>query len=51
VFGTVVEGLDVVTAVEKLGSGSGKTSARVTIADSGELPLGAAASNPAAAEL
>ncbi|MER8105482.1 peptidylprolyl isomerase [Kitasatospora sp. NPDC094016] len=35
VFGEVVEGMDVVTAVEKLGSQSGRTSAKVTIAKSG----------------
>lgn len=33
----VVEGMDVVYAVEAVGSGSGKTSKLVTIADSGEL--------------
>jgi len=37
VFGSVVEGLDVVRAVEKVGSQSGKTSQPVMIADSGEL--------------
>ncbi|MFJ3221141.1 peptidylprolyl isomerase [Kitasatospora sp. NPDC086801] len=35
VFGEVLEGMDVVTAVEKLGSQSGRTSAKVTIAKSG----------------
>jgi peptidylprolyl isomerase len=35
VFGQVVEGLDVVKAIEKVGSQSGKTSAPVKIADSG----------------
>ncbi|MGK4581955.1 peptidylprolyl isomerase [Kitasatospora sp. HPMI-4] len=35
VFGEVVEGMDVVTAIEKLGSQSGATKAKVTIADSG----------------
>jgi hypothetical protein len=33
----VIEGMDVVKAVEGKGSGSGKTSAKITIADSGEL--------------
>ncbi len=37
VFGQVVEGMDVVKAVEKLGSSSGKTSKTVTIADCGQL--------------
>jgi cyclophilin family peptidyl-prolyl cis-trans isomerase len=37
VFGSVVEGMDVVKAIEKAGSGSGKTSARVVIADCGEV--------------
>ncbi|KAG5239082.1 hypothetical protein OIU76_015515 [Salix suchowensis] len=37
VFGQVVEGLDVVKAIEKVGSGSGKTSRPVTIADCGQL--------------
>jgi peptidylprolyl isomerase len=37
VFGQVIEGMDVVRAVEKVGSSSGKTSKTVTIADSGEL--------------
>jgi len=37
VFGQVVEGLDVVKAIEKVGSQSGKTSQAVQIADSGEL--------------
>ncbi len=32
------QGSDVVKAIEALGSGSGKPSATVTIADSGELP-------------
>jgi len=39
VFGRVVEGMDVVEAIEKLGSGSGKPSVKVTIVDSGELPM------------
>ena len=33
----VIEGMDVVYKVEGVGSSSGKTSAKVTIADSGEL--------------
>ncbi|MEM7051132.1 MAG: peptidylprolyl isomerase [Acidobacteriota bacterium] len=37
VFGKVVEGMDVVSAVEALGSGSGQTSKKVVIADCGEL--------------
>jgi peptidylprolyl isomerase len=39
VFGKVVEGLDVVKAVEAVGSQSGKTSKKVVIADSGELEM------------
>ncbi|MDH6711036.1 peptidylprolyl isomerase [Kitasatospora sp. MAA19] len=35
VFGEVVEGLDVVTAIEKLGSQSGRTSKAIKIAKSG----------------
>lgn len=42
VFGKVLEGMDIVFKVEAVGSQSGKTSKRVSIADSGELPLGAA---------
>ncbi|EOA83983.1 heme binding [Exserohilum turcicum] len=37
VFGQVVEGMDVVQAVERQGSGSGKTNAPITIANSGQL--------------
>lgn len=37
VFGKVVEGLDVVKKVEGYGSQSGKTSAKITVADSGQL--------------
>ncbi|CAM0140781.1 hypothetical protein VKS41_008053 [Umbelopsis sp. WA50703] len=37
VFGSVVEGMDVVQAVEKYGSQTGRTSATVTIADCGQL--------------
>merc|ERR1712070_280749 len=39
VFGKVIEGLDVVKAVEAVGSQSGKTSKEVKIADSGELEM------------
>ena len=37
VFGKVVEGLDVLKQIERLGSESGKTRARVVIADCGEV--------------
>merc|ERR1712076_205065 len=37
VFGSVVEGMDVVKKVEAVGSQSGKTSKPVVIADSGQL--------------
>jgi cyclophilin family peptidyl-prolyl cis-trans isomerase len=37
VFGSVVEGLDVVRKIEGVGSGSGKTSAKVVVAASGQL--------------
>ncbi|MFF5182983.1 peptidylprolyl isomerase [Streptomyces sp. NPDC000345] len=37
VFGEVVEGMDVVKTIEGLGSQSGRTSAKVTIADSGTV--------------
>ena len=37
VFGSVVDGLDVVKAIEKVGSPSGATSQRVTIADCGQM--------------
>jgi peptidyl-prolyl isomerase F (cyclophilin D) len=37
VFGSVVEGMEVVKAVEAVGSGSGRTSTKVEITDSGEL--------------
>ena len=37
VFGSVVEGMDVVRAVEALGSGSGTPSQKVLIADCGQL--------------
>ncbi|XP_051971742.1 peptidyl-prolyl cis-trans isomerase-like [Xyrauchen texanus] len=37
VFGKVVQGLDVVDAIESKGSGSGKSSAKILIADCGQL--------------
>ncbi|KAL3247051.1 hypothetical protein MRX96_057271 [Rhipicephalus microplus] len=37
VFGSVVEGMDVVKTIESYGSKSGKTSKKVVIADCGEL--------------
>lgn len=37
VFGKVVEGIDVVKAIEKQGTKSGSPKAKVVIADSGEL--------------
>ncbi|GAA5967517.1 hypothetical protein JCM11641_000572 [Rhodosporidiobolus odoratus] len=37
VFGEVVEGMDIVKAVEKEGSGSGKPRSTITISKSGEL--------------
>ncbi|MCX2728955.1 peptidylprolyl isomerase [Saccharopolyspora sp. NFXS83] len=37
VFGEVVDGMDVVTAIEKLGSSSGAPKAEITIAESGTL--------------
>jgi peptidyl-prolyl isomerase F (cyclophilin D) len=37
VFGTVVEGMDVVKAIEGVGSESGRTSKKVVIEDCGEL--------------
>ncbi|KAK3258325.1 hypothetical protein CYMTET_32625 [Cymbomonas tetramitiformis] len=39
VFGKVIEGMDIMYKVEAVGSSSGKTSKKVTIKDSGELPL------------
>ena len=39
VFGKVLSGMEVVTAMEAIGSQSGKTSKVVRIADSGELPV------------
>lgn len=38
VFGEIIEGMDVVKAIEAVGSGSGAPSKPVTIVDSGELP-------------
>ena len=37
VFGSVVEGMDVVSKIEGYGSDSGKTSKKIVIADSGQL--------------
>ncbi|GKV20982.1 hypothetical protein SLEP1_g31021 [Rubroshorea leprosula] len=37
VFGQIVEGMDVIKAVEKVGSSSGRTSKSVVIADCGQL--------------
>ena len=37
VFGEVLEGQDVVEALEKIGTGSGSTKKKATIVDSGEL--------------
>ncbi|GFH51471.1 hypothetical protein CTEN210_07947 [Chaetoceros tenuissimus] len=37
VFGSVIEGMDVVKTVEGVGSGSGRTRAPVMIADCGQL--------------
>ena len=42
VFGNVVEGMDVVKAIEKAGSASGKTSAKVVITDCGEVQYASA---------
>jgi len=39
VFGEVLEGMDVVTTIESKGTGGGKPSATITIADCGELPI------------
>ena len=38
VFGQVVSGMDVVKAIEVLGSQSGKTSAKISISNCGQLP-------------
>lgn len=35
----VMEGMDLVMKIESLGSGSGKPSKKVTISDSGVLPM------------
>ena len=37
VFGNVVEGMEIVKQVERMGSESGKTSAKIEVADCGEL--------------
>ena len=37
VFGQVIDGLDVVKAVEKVGSSSGRTSKPVVVADCGQI--------------
>jgi cyclophilin family peptidyl-prolyl cis-trans isomerase len=37
VFGSVVEGMDVVKAIEAVGSDSGRTSGKVVVADCGEV--------------
>ncbi|MEM9412524.1 MAG: peptidylprolyl isomerase [Planctomycetota bacterium] len=42
VFGKVMEGMDVVKAIESKGSRSGRTSATITIADCGEIKEGSA---------
>merc|ERR1712146_560413 len=39
VFGEVVDGMDVVKAIEAVGSQSGTPSKKVVIVDSGELPM------------
>merc|ERR1712194_87001 len=39
VFGSVIEGMDVVKKIEAVGSGEGKTSKEVKVAKSGEIPL------------
>ena len=40
VFGRVLEGMDVVKAIEAQGSQDGKPKKTVIVADSGELPMG-----------
>lgn len=40
VFGKVVEGMDVVKAIEAKGSRAGRTAEKITIVDCGELPMG-----------
>jgi peptidyl-prolyl isomerase F (cyclophilin D) len=47
VFGSVVDGMDVVKKMEALGSRSGKTSKKVVIADCGEVKTEAAPAAPA----
>ena len=37
VFGSVVEGMDVIKAVERYGSQSGSTSGKITVSDCGQL--------------
>lgn len=37
VFGEVVEGMDIVKSIETYGSQSGKTSKKITVANSGQL--------------
>lgn len=39
VFGKVLDGMDVVKAIEKQGSRSGKPSKEIRISSSGEIPL------------
>lgn len=39
VFGEVLEGMDVVKAIEAQGTPSGSPAKKVTIKDAGELPL------------
>ena len=51
VFGRVLEGMDVIYTVESKGSQGGTPSAKVTIADSGELPLEPEVAAAAAADL
>lgn len=36
VFGTVVEGMDIVKKIESYGSDNGKTSKKIVVADSGQ---------------
>jgi peptidyl-prolyl isomerase F (cyclophilin D) len=37
VFGSVIDGMDVVKKIESYGSGSGRTSKKIVIADCGQL--------------
>lgn len=39
VFGKVLEGTEIVTAIEAQGTNSGKPKAKITIKKSGEIPL------------